>query len=101
MSAPIEICTAAVFSAVMRRYSAGVQVPSAIIRLRRKTFSQDAIVSRAIIIGRVEDEFRARFLMSYEVSITRAATSGRFSLSGREPTGRALPADGRTPSASC
>jgi hypothetical protein len=36
----------------MRRYSAGVHVPWAIIRVRRKTVSQDAIVSRAIIIGK-------------------------------------------------
>ena len=52
MSAPIDICTAATFSAVMRRYSAGVHVPRAIIRVRRKIVSQDATVSRAIIIGR-------------------------------------------------
>jgi hypothetical protein len=66
MSAPIDIWSAAAFSAVMRRYSAGVQVPWAIIRLRRKTVSQDAIVRRAIIIGRAEDEFRAGFLMSWK-----------------------------------
>jgi len=65
MSAAIDIWTAAAFSAVMRRYSAGVQVPWAIIRLRRKTVSQDAIVRRAIIIGRAKDEFRAGFLMSW------------------------------------
>jgi hypothetical protein len=52
MRAPIDICTAATFSAVMRRYSAGVHVPWAIIRVRRKIVSQDATVSRAIIIGR-------------------------------------------------
>jgi len=75
MSAPIDICTAAAFSAVMRRYSAGVQVPWAIIRLRRKTVSQDAIVRRAIIIGRTKDEFRVGFLMPYEMSIRPAATS--------------------------
>jgi hypothetical protein len=51
-AAPIDICTAATFSAVMRRYSAGVHVPWAIIRVRRKIVSQDATVSRAIIIGR-------------------------------------------------
>jgi len=35
MSAAIDTCTAVAFSAVMRRYSAGVQVPRAIIRVRR------------------------------------------------------------------
>jgi hypothetical protein len=52
MSAAVETCTAATFSAAMRRYSAAVQVPWAIIRVRRKIVSQDATVSRAIIIGR-------------------------------------------------
>ena len=52
MSAAIDICTAVAFSAVMRRYSAGVQVPRAIIKVRRNIVSQDARVSRAIIIGR-------------------------------------------------
>jgi hypothetical protein len=52
MSAAVEICTAAAFSAAMRRYSAAVQVPWAIIRVRRNIVSQDATVSRAIVIGR-------------------------------------------------
>jgi DDE_Tnp_1-associated len=50
MSAAVENCIAATFSATMRRYSAGVHVPCAIIRARRKIVSQDAAASRAIII---------------------------------------------------
>jgi hypothetical protein len=64
MSAAIDICAAATFSAVMRRYSAGVQVPWAIMMPRRKTVSQDATVSRAIISGSADDEFRAGFRMT-------------------------------------
>jgi hypothetical protein len=51
MMAVIDDRTAAAFSAAMRRYSVGVQVPCAINRLRRKTVSHDAIVSRAMVIG--------------------------------------------------
>jgi hypothetical protein len=45
MSAAIDNCAAAAFSAAMRRYSAGVQVPWAIIMPRRQTVSQDATVN--------------------------------------------------------
>ena len=51
-SASIDVCMAATFSAAMRRYSAAAHVPRTIIRVRRMIVSHDAIVSRAIIIGR-------------------------------------------------
>jgi hypothetical protein len=52
MSAAVEKCTAAAFSAAMRRYSAGLHLPWAIIRVRRKIVSHDAAASRVIIIGK-------------------------------------------------
>jgi len=76
MSAAVEICIAAAFSAAMRRYSAALQEPLAIIRVRRKIVSHDATVRRAIIIGRAKDVGRACFLMAYQMRLTGPATSG-------------------------
>ena len=44
-------CHAATFSATMRRYSAGEQVPRAIIMLRRAIVSQDAAANSIIMMG--------------------------------------------------
>ena len=64
MSAPIDSCTATTFSSAMRRYSAGVHVPRAIIPARRMIVSQDAADSWAIVIGRARDGVRLDFLMA-------------------------------------
>jgi hypothetical protein len=42
MSAAVETCTAATFSAAIRRYSAAVHTPWAIISVRRAIVSHDA-----------------------------------------------------------
>lgn len=52
MTAASETCVATAFSAVMRQYSAALQVPCAIIRLRRMTVSHDATVSMANAMGK-------------------------------------------------
>ena len=52
MTAAAEICTAVIFSAAIRWYSAAVHVPWAIMAARRMTVSQDAIVSRVMVSGR-------------------------------------------------
>jgi hypothetical protein len=54
MKAAIEIRIAVAFSAATRRYSAAVHVPSAIIAVRRMMVSQDASVSRVIVIGKAQ-----------------------------------------------
>ena len=51
MMAATDDRIAAAFSSPMRQYSAGVQAPCAINRLRLITVSHDAAVRRAIVIG--------------------------------------------------
>ena len=51
MMAATDDRIAAAFSSPMRQYSAGVQAPSAINRLRLITVSQDAAARRAIVVG--------------------------------------------------
>jgi hypothetical protein len=53
MTARLEACIAAAFSMTMRWYSAALQVPCAIMKVRRQTVSQDANVNWAIIVGRL------------------------------------------------
>jgi len=64
ISAIIECWAAVAFSATMRRYSAGVHVPFAIIVVRWKMVSSDAAVSRAIIMGNAKGELRRGFLIN-------------------------------------
>jgi hypothetical protein len=59
---------AAIFSSTMREYSARVQVPSAIIRLRRAIVSQEAKASSAIIKGRGGGGRRERFFICNDVA---------------------------------
>ena len=47
-----EACAATAFSPVMRQYSAALQVPCAIIMVRRSTVSHDAAVNTAIVMGK-------------------------------------------------
>jgi hypothetical protein len=51
ITAAADVCIAAIFSAVMRRYSAGEQVPLAISKVRRKIVSQETAVNLAIVIA--------------------------------------------------
>src|SRR6185437_981731 len=51
INASAERCAARVFSSTMRRYSAVLQLPSAIIQARRAIVSHDAQVNSAIING--------------------------------------------------
>lgn len=55
--------SAAAFSIAMRRYSAGEQVPCAIIRLRRAIVSHDAIISSAITSGSGRERRDVSFFM--------------------------------------
>jgi hypothetical protein len=52
ISASVDACMAAAFSMTIRWYSAALQVPCAIIRLRRYMVSHDASVSWVIMAGR-------------------------------------------------
>jgi hypothetical protein len=51
ISASADRCAARAFSSTMRRYSAMLQLPSAIIHVRRATVSKDAQLNSAIIRG--------------------------------------------------
>ena len=68
----------AAFSSPMRRYSAGVQAPCAINRLRLTTVSHDAAVRRAIVIGNAKGEFRRCFLIPLKMRIGILAASAPF-----------------------
>jgi len=47
----VDCCNAAAFSVTIRRYSAGVQLPRAIIELRRAIVSHEAAINPIIISG--------------------------------------------------
>jgi len=63
ISARVDACMAAIFSAAMRLYSAALQVPRAIITERWKIVSQDAAASWAMPSGMARDDRRVRFVM--------------------------------------
>jgi hypothetical protein len=86
MRAANEVCAASAFSIAMRWYSAAEQVPSDIITVRWNIVSQDAAVSRAIMIGRAKGELRSSLFMSYKVMIARRAARGAWIIPGGSVT---------------
>jgi hypothetical protein len=92
-NALVDACTAATFSAVIRKYSAGEQVPWDISRERRRIVSQEATVSRAIVMPRPK-EFLTRLRMHPRWrSQARAASATPVSL--HHCIGRLLAVRGR------
>jgi hypothetical protein len=82
MRAIIELCAAAAFSIAIRWYSTAEQVPCAIITERWKIVSQDAAVSRAIMMGRAKGEVRSCFLMRHHLRIEGRAARGMGGVAG-------------------
>ena len=74
----VDCCNAAAFSVTIRRYSAGVQLPRAIIELRRAIVSHEAAINSTIINGRGGRRRRASLF------ILRQLAGGRDSV---KPTG--------------
>ncbi len=68
VSAVRERCAAATFSADMRRYSAGEQVPCAIIIERRMIVSQDATANWLIMTDRANGEVCGGFFIDHNMS---------------------------------
>ncbi len=67
ISAHVDACIAAIFSAVMRWYSAALQVPFAIMTERWKIVSQEAVPSRAMLSGSASDVWRVRLAMRWKM----------------------------------
>jgi hypothetical protein len=90
ISAPIDICIAATFSAVMRLYSVAEQAPLAISRVRRRIVSHDVAVRLAIVIA-IErgDEALRRLRMHESLKVTwRRITYSDPAMAQRQHRGR-------------
>jgi len=77
----VDCCNAAAFSVTIRRYSAGVQLPRAIIELRRAIVSHEAAINSTIINGRGGRRRRASLF------ILRQLAGGRDSVKMRPISG--------------